>query len=175
MAPGRVIAIVLTVVGIALTGLAVAGTAGNWGASTRTKTDGASATVTSAAVTSTTASNGDEAVQDFLDRLADAVRSGDVDFQVERLHPAVIDRYGEDQCRSFFESRTDPTRAYAVTSVAPDPQPFDYATDGGSETIDGTTVVHATVTQDGQTGPATLHLAELDDELTYFVDCGEPS
>src|SRR5688500_10799883 len=41
-----------------------------------------------------------ETPEEFLAALATAVQEGDVDFQVERLHPAVIDRYGEDPCRT---------------------------------------------------------------------------
>ena len=46
----------------------------------------------------------EEAVQKFLDRLDNAVRDGDTATRVALLHPAVIDRYGEQQCRDFLAS-----------------------------------------------------------------------
>src|SRR5712692_461907 len=50
-----------------------------------------------------------ESPQEFLDRLDAAVRKGDTDFRVARLHPAVIARYGEDQCRTFLAGKQDKT------------------------------------------------------------------
>ncbi|MGQ0804692.1 MAG: hypothetical protein ACT4PI_12630 [Actinomycetota bacterium] len=117
----------------------------------------------------------EETPEEFLAALATAIQDGDADFQLERLHPAVIERYGEDACAADIATRTDPTRAFAVTRVREEPEPFDYASDGLSETIPETTVVEAQVTADGATNPQEVHVAEVDGEFRYFSDCGTPA
>jgi hypothetical protein len=113
----------------------------------------------------------EETPEEFLAALATAIREGDADFQLERLHPAVIERYGEDVCRADIAMRTDPTRAFEVTRVREELEPFDYASDGQSETIPETVVVEAQVTALGTTFPDELHLVEVDGEFRYFSDC----
>lgn len=116
-----------------------------------------------------------ETPEEFLAALATAIQEGDADFQVERLHPAVIERYGEDACRADIEMRTDPTRAFADPQVREEPEDFDYASDGLSEIIPDTIVVDAQVTADGATNAQEVHLAEVDGEFRYFSDCGTPA
>jgi hypothetical protein len=156
--------------GVILTGVGVAGALGDWGTST---------TSTPAAKQSTTASTTaapaqGETPQQFLDALATAVRGGDVAFQLDRLHPAVIDRYGTDQCRADIATRTDPSRHYVVKSVSPAGRPYEYASDGQTVTIAAAITVEADVVAHGQTQPVTVHLAKADGRYAYFSDCGTP-
>jgi hypothetical protein len=67
-----------------------------------------------------------EAVQKFLDKLDKAVRQSDTATRVALLHPAVIERYGEQQCRDFLASpeAQDPSRRDKVNRVDK-PAPFD--------------------------------------------------
>jgi hypothetical protein len=115
-----------------------------------------------------------ETPEEFLSSLATAIQEGDVDFQVERLHPAVIDRYGEDACRAEVATRTDPTRAFTDPQVRAEPEDFDYASDGLSQIITDTVVVDAQVTIGGATEAQAVHIAEVDGEFRYFSDCGTP-
>lgn len=87
----------------------------------------------------------------------------------------MIERYGEDACRADIATRTDPTRAFNDPQVREEPEDFDYASDGLSETIPDTTVVDAQVTADGATNPQEVHLARVDGEFRYFSDCGAPA
>jgi hypothetical protein len=116
------------------------------------------------------------AVQEFLDRLDEAVRQGNTDFRVARLHPAVIDRYGEQQCRAFLASPSagpDPSRADKVKRVDR-PEPFEFSTDDGAVPIPEAQLVLVEETYQKKTTQRELHVARVDGELRYFIDCGAP-
>jgi len=163
-----VIAGVAVAAGLILTGVGVAGALGDWGSSTSS-----SASKPTPAPTTAKPTPG-ETPQQFLDDLAAAVRAGDVAFQLDRLHPAVLDRYGAEQCRADIATRTDPSRRYVVKSVSPTGRPYDYASDGQTVTIADAVTVEADVVDHGQTQTVTLHLAKSDGTYAYFSDCGTP-
>ena len=70
----------------------------------------------------------------FLNVLDAAVRSGDVDLRLARLNPAVIARYGEQQCRDFLAGQQDATRRDRVKKVGK-PESYEYASDKQSATV----------------------------------------
>jgi hypothetical protein len=162
----------ITTLGAVVVAVAVLGTLLDWGAETTTTE--AVADERDQAATDADEETG-ETPEEFLAALATAIQEGDAAFQLERLHPAVIERYGEDGCRADIATRTDPTRAFDITQVRDQPEPFDYASDGQSETIPETVVVEAQVTEDGATNPQEVHVAEVDGEFRYFSDCGTPT
>jgi hypothetical protein len=177
MPEGRVRAIVAGVAvvgGVILTVVGVAGALGDWGTTTKKPAAKPATTGTTAKPVTSPAKPSGETPQQFLDKLAQAVRDGDVNFQLERLNAATISRYGTDACRTELGTRTDPTRRYTIKSVSPQKQPYDYASDGQSVTIPNTTTVDADVVFEGQTQPVTLHLVEENGLFTYLSDCGTP-
>lgn len=112
--------------------------------------------------------------QRFLDELDKAVRVRNIDFRVSRLHPAVIERYGEQQCRDFLSGQPeDNTRRDRVRRVGK-PESFDYATDALSVTIPDAIPVLVRETRLGKKADRDLHLAPANGGLTYFIDCGGP-
>ena len=113
-------------------------------------------------------------VQQFLAQLDTAVRQGNIDFRVARLNPAVVERYGEQQCRDFLSAQPpDNTRRDRVTRVGK-PESFEYDTDNLSVTIADAIPVHVRATRMGKKADQNLHLARVNGELTYFIDCGAP-
>jgi hypothetical protein len=112
-------------------------------------------------------------MQKFLNELDAAVRSGDVDLRLARLHPAVIARYGEQQCRDFLASQQDAKRRDRVKKVGK-PEPFEYSTDNQSATIADALPVQVRATIKGKKGDRNIHLARVNGQLTYFIDCGQP-
>src|SRR5438105_3487397 len=56
----------------------------------------------------TSATVATETPAEFLDALAAALRSGDDGFLLDRLHPAVIQRFGVDLCRRHVATLHDP-------------------------------------------------------------------
>jgi hypothetical protein len=111
--------------------------------------------------------------QAFLNELDTAVREGNTDLRIARLNPAVIDRYGEQQCRDFLAGQEDNTRRDRVKSVGK-PEPFEYATDKQTVTVPDALPVQVRATIKGKKGDRNIHLARVNGQLTYFIDCGQP-
>ena len=110
----------------------------------------------------------------FMAALQEARRSGDQAFLFDRLHPAVLERYGEAACRTFVAGLTLPSVTYAVTSVT-GPLPWDWVTDNRTRTIDGTLFLDTTVSSSGTpTVQAVVHITPVSAQQRYFVDCGDP-
>src|SRR2546429_1330378 len=123
------------VAGLVVTVVGIAGALGNWGTTTKSAAAKSTGTAAKPPVGPAAKSTKGETPQQFLDKLGQAVREGDVNFQLERLNAATISRYGNDACRTELGTRTDPTRSYTIKSVAPQKQAYDYASDGQSVTI----------------------------------------
>ncbi|HEV8205357.1 MAG TPA: hypothetical protein VGR04_01560 [Acidimicrobiia bacterium] len=112
-------------------------------------------------------------VQKFLNQLSAAVRNNDVDFRLAHLHPTVIERYGEQQCRDFLAGAQDTTRRDRVRKVGK-PETYEYATDKASATIPESLPVLTKETNKGKKGDRNIHLARVNGQFTYFTDCGQP-
>jgi len=112
-------------------------------------------------------------VKKFLNEVDAAARAGNVDLRLARLNPAVIARYGEQQCRDFLAGQHDPTRKDTVTTVGK-PESYQYATDNQSATIPDALPVQVRETNRGKKGDRNIHLARVNGQLTYFIDCGQP-
>jgi hypothetical protein len=118
-------------------------------------------------------SNAKAEVKKFLNEVDAAARAGNVDLRLARLNPAVIARYGEQQCRDFLAGQHDPTRKDTVTKVGK-PESYQYATDSQSATIPDALPVQVRETNKGKKGDRNIHLARVNGQLTYFIDCGQP-
>ena len=112
-------------------------------------------------------------VQKFLNEVDAAVRAGNVDLRLARLNPAVIARYGEPQCRDFLAGQQDATRKDKVKKVSK-PESFEFATDNQSATVTDSLPVQVRETNKGKKGDRNIHLARVNGQLTYFIDCGQP-
>lgn len=113
--------------------------------------------------------------QKFLDKLDAAARAGDTDTRVALLHPAVIARYGEQQCRDFLAEpqAVDPTRKDKVKDVDK-PRPFEFTTDDGAIPVPNAQRVLVEETYQRKKSRRELHLALVDGGYRYFIDCGVP-
>jgi hypothetical protein len=112
-------------------------------------------------------------VQKFLNQLSAAVRNNDVDFRIAHLHPTVIERFGEQQCRDFLAGQQDATRKDRVKKVGK-PESYEFASDKLSATIPESLPVLTKETNKGKKGDRNIHLARVNGQLTYFIDCGQP-
>jgi hypothetical protein len=112
-------------------------------------------------------------VKKFLNEIDAAVRSGNVDVRLARLNPAVIARYGEQQCRDFLAGQQDATRKDTVKKVGK-PESYEYASDKQSATVADALPVQVRETNKGKKGDRNIHLARVNGQLTYFIDCGQP-
>ena len=128
-----------------------------------------SSTTTSPASTSTTTV--EQAVRTFVPELVAAIRKGDNDFKFARLHPAVIERYGE-KCKDGL-SGAQPDFVIDVVSVGV-AEPWDWVTDGVTATIVATPVTVKRSSAGGVLIDGVIHLAEAEGEMRWFTDCGTP-
>jgi hypothetical protein len=112
-------------------------------------------------------------IKKFLNEVDAAARAGNVDLRLARLNPAVIARYGEQQCRDFLAGQHDATRKDTVTKVGK-PESYQYATDNQSAAIPDALPVQVKETNKGKKGDRNIHLARVNGQLTYFIDCGQP-
>lgn len=119
-----------------------------------------------------------ESPEEFLAALATAFRSGDVSFLLSRLHPAVLARYGEAQCRQALPAYTDPSAMFAVQQVGPD-EAFTWTTEPDtqhprSSGVSDARSVEVIRAARGVATPAQIHIARVGAHYTWFIDCGEP-
>jgi hypothetical protein len=116
-------------------------------------------------------SSSGETPEQFLAALQRAQREGDAAFLLARLHPAVIERYGEDACRAGVAKPPDPTSTFAVVKVD-HTGPWDYTSDGRTTTIADTVFVVANrVAQGQEQAQVEVHVAPVHGEQRWFTDC----
>ena len=171
----RRLRVVLIVLGAALMAVGALGLALGWGSSDRVRHRAGSATTTSttgAPSTATTVAK-DELPQTFFDTFVNALRNGDRAFLLERMHPAVIARYGSTQCEAFTAKLLDPAASLRLAQVGA-PAAYDYASDGRSISIANTYTFTVDGTVGGNTGSREYHFALVDGRFRIFADCGDP-
>ena len=117
-----------------------------------------------------TASPIPETPTEFLAALQRAERNGDAEFRLARLHPAVIERYGEDACRSFVIEPPDATSTFDVVRVD-HTGPWDYTSDGETTTVDDTAFVVVDRVARGDQNQVEVHVAAVGNEYRWFADC----
>jgi hypothetical protein len=154
--------VVLLIVGAVVTVVGVLGLAFGWGSTSTMRVEG-----------SGTASSRLETPGAFFASFTAAVRSGDRSFLFDRLHPAVIARYGAAQCQVFVAELVDPTASLRLVDVA-GPASYDYASDGRSTRVPRTYTFTSQGTAAGRSGTHIYHLAVVDGRFRTFADCGDP-
>jgi hypothetical protein len=137
-------------------------------------TSSPSASASPSASPSVSLSPAAESVPDFLATFARAVRRGDAPFLLARLHPAVTDLYGQQQCETFLASIRDRTRAYEVLSMSA-LMPYVYDPDGRSIQVGDVFSVRVRQTANGTTTTNIIHLGLVDGQIRWFTDCGTPT
>ena len=107
----------------------------------------------------------------FAQELAAAIGQGDDEYLYERLHPATIERYGEQACRAYVAGIEGEVNWEILGSSGP--QAWSYETDGLATTIDDAWTV--TVRQPGaEPEVREVHYAQTDGTWRWFTDCGDP-
>jgi hypothetical protein len=118
-------------------------------------------------------SDAPEPVTEFLEEFEAAMQSENLDFLLGRLHPAVIDRYGESACAAYLAQVAEPTFSIEVLRIHP-PDDWTYGQDGVEALIEMAWSAEVRVSSGGQIQETTAHYAERDGTLRWFTDCGTP-
>lgn len=121
----------------------------------------------------TSSTNPSEQPAVFLASFVQALRGGDATFLFDRLDPAVLARYGEQQCRTSIPHLFDPTAALKLRSTT-GPTAFDYASDGKSVAVADVDVLAVDGVLGGQPVTRDYHVAQVDGLFRIFFDCGDP-
>jgi hypothetical protein len=111
-----------------------------------------------------------EPIEGFVELLAEALRTNDVDVLVARLHPAVLEEYDEATCRDVLEGATDGLDLDLVAVGASGP--WDWPTVDGTVTIDDATTITVARTVGGERVEEDSHVALVDDQWRWFTYCG---
>ena len=181
------LALVMTIVGLAMIVVATVGLLGSGGGSeggageetiaatstptSTTTTTTTTSTTTSSTISTTTTVSGEDP-EEFLRLFVGGLR-GDVDFLVSRLNEKTIAIYGEDQCRTTLAGLLDPEAELEIREIGPI-APWDYVIDGITTGIPDALPVEVQRLADGQTIIQELHWQLVDGAWTWFSDCGEP-
>ena len=116
-----------------------------------------------------------ETPEAFFRRFRAAVRAGKPAFLLARLHPFVLDRYADADCRTYLGGLHLPAYDVRVLSVGATER-FRWKTDGLRRDVPMTTTVRIRYTEDGGTFVETdTHLVRSSDgSLLFLTDCGTP-
>jgi hypothetical protein len=162
----RFLAVAFVVVGVGAMLVGILGTVNDWGATETTKTVAAAevpTTIELAPPQTTSASEPTTA----------PIAVGGGPFLMERLHSAVIERYGADQCATSVASTPDPAVKFEVVSFG-QPETYAWTTDDLTTDIPDTLTVAVTRTSSAGSGPAVVHITPVDGTYRWFTDCGDP-
>jgi hypothetical protein len=115
-----------------------------------------------------------ETPEEFFAALGAAFREGDGRFLFSRLHPFVIERYGEASCRSYLGGLDVPAYEVEVLDVE-GTESFVYETDELRRLVPEAVTVRIRFTEDGSTFVETDgHIVLAGDRFQWFTDCGTP-
>ncbi|HVM40189.1 MAG TPA: hypothetical protein VM618_05335 [Acidimicrobiia bacterium] len=143
-------------------------------ATSETTTSVAAEVTTTSAAPSTTTTEAPETPQEFYALWNEAAAGDDVDTLIARLHPGVLEFYGEEQCRGHVGRFAASIRIEFV-SVG-EPKDYDYGSERENrpyvveDALPVDVVVHRG--DDGGTEQV-AHLARVDGQLRWFTDCGD--
>jgi hypothetical protein len=112
---------------------------------------------------------GVETPQQFLDTFSAAITNRDGAFLSNRLHPAVITRYGKAACDTYTSSALSPVQ-FVVTEVRR-PSNYAWTTDGQTTNVPDTNEVAVRQTAGGTTQDRVIHIALVDGLWRWFTDC----
>lgn len=118
------------------------------------------------AATSTTAA-GAETVAGFVEGFAAAIEADDIDFLTSRLHPLVIELFGEGACRAFVEGEILTLDGYRLAGEIAGPM---VGLVGGREVPDYFTATTA-FNYRGQPFETEASFALVDGEIRWFTEC----
>ena len=115
-----------------------------------------------------------ETPEEFIDLFAEAIRTDDDAFLLARLHPVVLAMYGRSPCRKAVASLAGDPEFDALVRNVEGPEPYDYAPDGQSVTVEDAFTLALTFTSADGTSRQEGHLALVRTEMRWFTDCGDP-
>lgn len=139
--------------------------------SSTTTTTQAIRTTTSRPPESTTTTTASETVESFVETFSAALETGDADFLYTRLHPAVVDGYGEDLCRAWIDREVMGLSQYQLVGEVSDPVTHIVSTPKGAAQIDDFYTATVSFVFQGTGFQDTAQFAALDGHIYWIGTC----
>jgi len=114
-----------------------------------------------------------ESPEGFLPVFSAAIRTGDERFLFDRLHPAVVEFYGEEACRVYLRDFVVPDSEFRFRSAA-EPAEFTWVVDGRATLVQDVVNVDVTAVSEEGEIDRVIHLGLVEGSLRWFADCGDP-
>jgi hypothetical protein len=114
-----------------------------------------------------------ESPEGFLPVFSAAIRTGDERFLFDRLHPVVVEFYGEEACRVYLRDFVVPDSEFRFRSAA-EPAEFTWVVDGRATLVQDVVNVDVTAVSEEGEIDRVIHLGLVEGSLRWFADCGEP-
>ena len=114
-----------------------------------------------------------EEIETFRSGFVEALRTGDVDWLVGRLHPDVMTLYGEAACRDYLPTVVDAGVEMTVDSAG-EAGPWRWELDGASREYAAAVPLATTFTSRDQTLEQEMHVLSIGGRFHWWTDCGDP-
>ncbi len=128
-------------------------------------------TTTSSTSTTTTTAVQSESVEDFMVLFGLAIAAGDVEFLLDRLHPAAVGGFGIDLCRSWIEAEILQLDDYRLTGPVEGPRDQSFTTPSGTGTIQDAYSAPVSFIFQGQLFNAEGGFALIDTTMHWLGQC----
>ncbi len=138
---------------------------------TTTTTTTTSPTTTTTTTRTTTTIVQPESVEEFVVLFALAIGAGDVEFLLDRLHPAAVGGFGLDLCRDWIEVEILQLGDYQLTGPAEGPRDQSFTTPAGTGTIADAFSAPVSFIFQGQLFDAEGDFALIDTEMYWLGQC----
>jgi hypothetical protein len=135
-----------------------------------TTTTSIPSTSTSSTSTTTTVAPG-ETVEEFVTTFAAAIAAGDNAFVFGRLHPVIIESYGEDLCRAWVDREIMALEDYTLVSVDGGPITQTFVTPAGNVTVDDYYTTTVSFTYQGQGFETIGAFAAVGPDMYFLGQC----
>ena len=115
------------------------------------------------------------AVDEFFATWASAIGQADFEFLLTALHPAVLERYGDEQCAAYLQEVAGQPIEVEVLSTS-DLLTGEFARDGLTRAVDDLVLVEIARRDRGAEEAVVqqTRVGFVDGEVRWFTDCGEP-
>lgn len=112
-----------------------------------------------------------ESVKDFVVLFALAIAASDVEFLLDRLHPAVVGGFGLDLCQNWIEAEILQLGDYQLTGPVEGPRNQSFTTPTGTGTIEDAYSAPVTFVFQGQLFNAEGGFVLIGDEMHWLGQC----
>jgi len=131
-------------------------------------------TTTAPTTTTTTEAPQAETVADFIADYVAAAQTGNSTYFTQRLHPKLVEAYGQDQCLDYNAAfAPDPAYDIRIEGVS-GPADWSLRLDGIDFDFSDVYTVGIELTDSLGASRSDMHVGMVGDRLYWFADCGDP-